>query len=54
MESVEVYDMYGKLISRVLVNDYTALIDLSSNATGVYIVRAFTDLGIINKRVIKR
>lgn len=54
MESVEVYDMYGKLISRVLVNDYTALIDLSSNATGVYIVRAFTDRGIINKRVIKR
>jgi len=54
MEKVEVYDMYGKLIDRVEINDYTAVIDLSANASGVYIVRTYTDNGIITKRVVKR
>lgn len=54
MDNVEVYDLYGKLILRTQINDFTAVVDLSSKASGLYIVRVFTDHGIITKRVVKR
>ena len=54
MERIEVYDVYGKLLDVVQINDYQTDIDLSSRASGIYFVRVTTDQGIITKRVIKR
>ena len=52
-ENVEVYDVYGKLITTVKVEDNNVEIDLSGNASGVYFTRIFTDKGMITKQIVK-
>ena len=53
IQSVEVYDVYGKLIKSVKVDDFSVVIDLSANASGVYFTRIMTDNGMVTKRVVK-
>ena len=53
IQSVEVYDVYGKLIKSVDVEDYSVVIDLSASASGVYFTRIMTDKGVVTKRVVK-
>ncbi len=54
MECVNVYDVYGKLIQTLKVEDTSAEVDMSSYAAGVYFVRIQTDNGLVTKRVVKR
>ena len=54
IQNVEVYDVYGKLITSVMVDDHSTVIDLSDNASGVYFTRIFTDKGMITKRIVKK
>lgn len=54
IENVEVYDVYGKLITTVKVEDNNVELDLSGNASGVYFTRIFTDKGMITKRIVKK
>lgn len=54
IENVEVYDVYGKLITSVKVEDNSIVIDLSDNASGVYFTRIFTEKGTITKRIVKK
>ena len=53
MKSVEVYDVFGKLLNVMSVNDHTANLDLSGYAKGTYFVRVITERGIVTKRVVK-
>ena len=53
IENVEVYDVYGKMIMSVKVDDNHAELDLSNNASGVYFTRIYTDKGSITVRVVK-
>lgn len=39
IQDVRVYDIYGKLIKNVSVNDFSATLDLSSLSNGVYVVK---------------
>ncbi len=54
MESVSMYDVYGKLISTMKVNDTNATADLSSYASGVYFARITTENGVVTKRIVKK
>ena len=54
MERIEVYDVFGKPLEVLQINDYQTDIDLSSRASGIYFVRIVTEKGIITKRVVKR
>ena len=54
IESVEVFDVYGKLLNTVEVNDNTAVIDVTNYTSGVYFTRVHTDKGIVTKRVVKK
>lgn len=54
IENVEVYDVYGKLITTVKVEDNHVELDLSGNASGIYFTRIFTDKGMITKRIVKK
>ncbi len=54
MESVSMYDVYGKLINMMKVNDTNATVDLSSYASGVYFARITTENGVVTKRVVKK
>ncbi len=54
MESVSMYDVYGKLISTMKVNDTNAIVDLSSYASGVYFARITTENGVVTKRIVKK
>ena len=54
IENVEVYDVYGKLITTVKVEDNNVELDLSGNASGVYFTRIFTDKGMVTKRIVKK
>ena len=53
MENVEVYDVYGKLLNVMSVDDHTATLDLSSYAKGTYFVKVTTERGVVTKRVVK-
>ena len=54
IENVEVYDVYGKLIKTVKVEDYKAVIDLTANASGIYFARIYTDKGMVTKQIVKK
>ena len=54
IENVEVYDVYGKLITTVKVEDNSVVIDLSDNASGVYFTRISTEKGVVTKRIVKK
>ena len=54
IENVEVYDVYGKRIMTVKVEDNKVELDLSGNASGVYFTRIFTDKGMVTKRIVKK
>ena len=54
IENVEVYDVYGKLIKTVKVEDYKAIVDLTANASGIYFARIYTDKGMVTKQIVKK
>ena len=54
IENVEVYDVYGKLIKTVQVEDYKAIVDLTANASGIYFARIYTDKGMVTKQIVKK
>ena len=54
IENVEVYDVYGKRIMTVKVEDHSVELDLSGNASGVYFTRIITDKGVVTKRIVKQ
>ena len=54
IETVEVYDVYGKLIKTVKVEDHQVVMDLSGNAAGVYFARIYTDKGMVTKQIVKK
>ena len=54
IQSVEVYDVYGKLISNMEVNDNDVTIDISSYNNGVYFTRIRTENGTVTKKVVKQ
>ena len=51
---MEVFDVFGKLMSSVEVNDNTVTIDATSYASGVYFVRILTEKGMVTKRIVKK
>ena len=53
MESVEVYDAYGKLLNTMIVNDKAATISLSDYAEGIYFLKVNTDNGTVTKRIVR-
>ena len=54
IERVEVYDVYGKLLNVVEVNDTQVAMNISSYAAGTYFVRVYTESGMVTKRIVKR
>ena len=54
IENVEVYDVFGKLMTSVEVNNNVAEIDATNFASGVYFVRVFTEKGMVTKRIVKK
>ena len=54
MESMSLFDTYGKLLRTEIVNDHAASLDLSGYAAGIYFVRVTTDRGVVTKRVVKQ
>jgi len=53
LQSVELYDVQGRLLQTVLVSDVTATIDISGNPAGIYFVKVTTDKGIKAEKIIK-
>ena len=52
--SVEIVDVYGKLLQVITVNDSTTELDLSSYTAGVYFLRMDTESGTVVRKVVKR
>ena len=51
---MEVYDVYGKLISTVSVVDNPTRINVSGLASGMYFVRVTTEQGVVTKSFVKK
>ena len=54
VQSIEVIDVYGKVINTVNVVDNPARINVSGLANGMYFVRVTTDEGVATKTFIKK
>ena len=54
IETVEVFDVYGKLITTVKVDDNMAELDLTGNASGIYVTRIMTEKGMMTKCIVKK
>ena len=54
VEAVEVYDVYGKLVNTVVVNENPIRINISNLADDMYFVRVTTDAGAVTKTFVKR
>ena len=54
INSVDVYDVYGKLISTTKVEDTHVTLDINTYADGVYFARILTDKGVVTKRIVKK
>ena len=54
IERVEVYDVYGKLLQAVEVNDHGVDLDASGYAAGMYFARIMCEKGIITKPFVKK
>ena len=51
IEKLELYNSLGQLIK---TKNYSNSIDLSNNTTGVYILRIYTENGILTKKILKK
>ncbi|MBQ6156403.1 MAG: fibronectin type III domain-containing protein [Bacteroidales bacterium] len=54
VNTMEVYDVYGKLINTVIVNENPTRINVSNLANGMYFVRVTTEMGAVTKTFVKR
>lgn len=54
LQSVQLYDVAGRLLQTALVNDTRASIDIASRAAGVYFVKITTDEGGKVEKIIKQ
>ena len=54
VNSMEVYDVYGKLINTVMVNENPTRINVSGLADGMYFVRVTTEEGAVTKTFVKK
>jgi hypothetical protein len=54
VQSIEVIDVYGKVINTVNVTDNPALISVRGLANGMYFVRVTTDEGTVTKTFVKK
>jgi hypothetical protein len=52
--TLDVYDVYGKLIRNVNMIDNPTRINVSSLANGIYFVRVTTDAGMVTKTFVKK
>lgn len=54
IKSIQLFDVQGRLLQSGLVNDTTAVLDISSHSNGIYFVKAITDKGIKVEKLVKR
>ncbi|MCQ2283991.1 MAG: fibronectin type III domain-containing protein [Bacteroidales bacterium] len=54
VSSIEIYDVYGKLLQTVAVNDVAADLDVTHLPAGLYFARIRTDNDVVTKRFVKR
>ena len=54
IETVEVFDVYGKLINTVVVTENPTRINVSGLANGMYFVRVTTEEGMVTKTFVKK
>lgn len=54
IESVALYDTFGKLVGTMSVNNTEATLDLSGYATGIYHVRIVTTDGVVTTKIMKQ
>ncbi len=53
VQSVEVYDIYGKRLRTTIINSVSTDINVSDLAAGIYVAHILTDKGSINKKFVK-
>ena len=54
IREVNLYDVYGKLISTTKVDDTHVTLDINTCANGTYFARIITDNGVVTKRIVKK
>ena len=53
-DKADLFDIYGKLIKTISIDNIETIIDLSELANGIYFIQIIDNNGIINKKIIKK
>jgi hypothetical protein len=53
VDSVSIYNIFGKLVYKDAVNSSNLLIDMSTLSSGVYLLKVSSDNKIVNRKIIK-
>ena len=54
VKTMEVYDVYGKLLNTIIVTENPTRINVSGLANGMYFVRVSTEEGMVTKTFVKK
>jgi hypothetical protein len=54
IETVELYDIQGRMLHTEIVNENVAKFDLSDKAKGIYFIRVTTNIGQKVEKIIKQ
>lgn len=54
IQSISLYDIQGRLLQTMIVNDTTTTLDVSSRAKGVYFLKITSDKGIKVEKIVKQ
>ncbi len=53
IQSVNLYDVQGRLLQTELLNHTNATLDISQRASGIYFVKVYTDGGVMVEKIVK-
>lgn len=53
LQSIQLYDIQGRLLQTVIENNTTTIIDLTRRASGVYLLKVTTDKGVKVEKIIR-
>ncbi|WP_185965495.1 T9SS type A sorting domain-containing protein [Flavobacterium zepuense] len=54
LQSIELYDVQGRLLQTAIINDVTATVDISTRATGMYFLKVTTAKGVKVEKIMKK
>ena len=54
IDEVCIYDLPGKLVGKLVVDDTCAELNVSDLPSGIYLIKLHTEKGVLEKKIVKQ